>query len=91
VLYVGAPIDTTALITRLQAGDAGAAITVGLPPELVAAQAGRALDPMALAIVTPLVERAAFVHATNEAWAMLAALVALGLVGLPFLPPKAPS
>ena len=91
VLYGRAPIHAAALVTRLQAGDAGAAITVGLPPELVAAHAGRALDPMALAIVTPLVERAAFVQAMNEGWAMLAALIALGLSILPFLPAKAPS
>jgi MFS transporter, DHA2 family, multidrug resistance protein len=85
VLYGRAPMHAEALLMRLQAGDAGAAIAVGLPPELVAAQAGRALDAMALAIIRPLVEKAAFVHAVNESWGLLAALIVLGLVSLPFL------
>jgi MFS transporter, DHA2 family, multidrug resistance protein len=85
VLYGRAPMHAEALLMRLQTGDAGAAIAAGLPPELVAAQAGRALDAMALAIIRPLVEKAAFVVAVNESWGLLAALIVLDLVSLPFL------
>jgi len=74
------------LLERLKAGDAGAAATVGLPPELVAAQAGHAMDPLALQFIKPLVEKAAFVQAVDEAWTMLAVLMALGLLTLPFVP-----
>jgi MFS transporter, DHA2 family, multidrug resistance protein len=40
VLYGRAPVHAERLIERLKAGDAGAAGAIGLPPELVAAQAG---------------------------------------------------
>ena len=83
VLYGRAPVHAAALIERLKAGDAAAAAAIGLPPELVAAQAG-ALDAATLAFLTPLVEKAAFVAAVDEAWAMMAALVALALLAVPF-------
>src|SRR5829696_1017800 len=67
-----------------QGGDAGAAAAIGLPPELVAAQAG-APDPTALDFIFPLIEKAAFVEAIDEAWAMMAMLVALGLLTVPLL------
>jgi MFS transporter, DHA2 family, multidrug resistance protein len=86
VLYGRAPGHAEALLERLKAGDAGAAATVGLPPELVAAQAGHAMDPLALQFIKPLVEKAAFVQAVDEAWTMLAVLMALGLLTLPFVP-----
>jgi MFS transporter, DHA2 family, multidrug resistance protein len=86
VLYGRAPGHTEALMERLKAGDPGAASTVGLPPELVAAHAGRAIDPLALQFITPLVEKAAFVEAVDEVWMVLAAFMAFGLLTLPFVP-----
>ena len=83
VLYGRAPVHAAALIERLKAGDAAAAAAIGLPPDLVAAQAG-ALDAATLAFLAPLVEKAAFVAAVDEAWAMMAALVALALLAVPF-------
>jgi DHA2 family multidrug resistance protein len=85
VLYGRALMPAEELVSCLQVGGAGAAIAVGLPPGLVAVQGGRAVDPMALATVSPLVERVAFVRAMKEGWAMLAALMALGLISLPGL------
>ena len=58
------------------------AAAIGLPPELVATQAG-APDPTALAFINSLIEKAAFVDAIDEAWAMMAVLVALGLLTVP--------
>jgi DHA2 family multidrug resistance protein len=83
VLYGRAPIHAEALIQRLKAGDPAAAAAVGLPRELVAHQA-QSVDSATLAFLSPLVEKAAFVTAVDEAWAMVAALVALGLVIVPF-------
>ena len=83
MLYGRAPVHAAALIERLKAGDAAAAAAIGLPPDLVAAQAG-ALDAATLAFVAPLVDKAAFVAAVDEAWAMMAALVALALLAVPF-------
>jgi len=82
VLYGRTPKHAAALLTRLQSGDPSAAAAVGLPPELVAAQVGHAPDPANLDFINSLLNKAAFLQALNEAWMLLATLVAVGLVPL---------
>ncbi|MFG1463183.1 DHA2 family efflux MFS transporter permease subunit [Xanthobacter sp. DSM 24535] len=74
VLFTRVPIHAEALRQRLLAGDAGAAILVGLPPDLVQAPMQTPVSPDVEALVRPLVEKAALVLSINEAWAMLAVL-----------------
>jgi DHA2 family multidrug resistance protein len=91
VLYGRSPAHADALAARLQAGDPAAAAAVGLPPELVTAHAGRPPDDLVLSLAGPLIEKAAFVQAVDEAWAMLATLMALGLLAAAMsrlLPPE---
>ena len=49
------------------------------------------VDPSLLALVQPLVEKAGLVVSINEAWALLAALMALSLIGVFFIRPQRPS
>jgi DHA2 family multidrug resistance protein len=88
VLYGRSPIYAEALAGRLQAGDPAAAAVVGLPLDLVAAQVGHPPDAMVLSLIRPLVEKAAFMQAVDEAWTMLAVLMAVGLMALPFVLPR---
>jgi DHA2 family multidrug resistance protein len=78
ILALRAPDHAAGLIARLEAGDVTAAAAIGLPPELLA-MAGSA-DEAARAMVAPLVEKAAATAAFNEAWWLLGALAALGVV-----------
>jgi DHA2 family multidrug resistance protein len=79
IIFGRAPLHAHALVEGLRAGSPSAAVAVGLPPSLVAARAGQPLDPSISSLIGPLVERAAYVQALNEAWAFLAAVVVLGV------------
>ncbi|WP_188611532.1 DHA2 family efflux MFS transporter permease subunit [Chelatococcus reniformis] len=85
VIYGRAAAHGTAILERLRAGDAATAVAIGIPPEMLAAGADALDDPAALALVRPLIERAAFVETTNLAWALTAALTLLALVLVPFV------
>ena len=75
----------TALVTRLQAGDAGAARLVGLPTQMFRGQAMGPVDAMTKAIITPMVQRAALTQSLNESWLVLAGLFALSLFMVPMI------
>ena len=78
VIYTRAPIHSTDLSERLKASDARAAKTVGVPPDFFATGPG---DPGVLA---KLIEKAAFVEAINDAWALVALATLAALVCVPF-------
>ena len=85
LLYGRTPTIGRSLEQGLRSGDAGAATTVGLPPAVVAAQAGHPLTPGQAAIVTRLIGHAALTLATNEAWLLLALATVAPLPFLAFL------
>jgi DHA2 family multidrug resistance protein len=82
VIFGRAPLHADALVAGLRAGEPWAAVAVGLPPALVASRAGQPLDASTMSLVRPLVEKAAFVQAMNDAWALLSGLVALAVLCL---------
>ena len=83
VIYSRAPVHAEALVERLKAGDVEAARSIGLPAGLVTGQPVETITPEMEALVRPLIEKASLVSAINEAWAMLAGLMILGLLALP--------
>lgn len=84
VIYGRAPVHADAIMERLRAGDAATATFVGLPPGLVTGPLAGPPDPAALALLQPLVEKAAMVKSINEAWALVAALTFAALAVVPF-------
>jgi DHA2 family multidrug resistance protein len=85
VLYGRAPILGERLAARLEAGDAAAAATIGLAPELLLERPAE-IDPETEALLRSLVEKAGFAEAVNEAWALTAVLAALGLLMVACMP-----
>ncbi|MET1083437.1 MAG: DHA2 family efflux MFS transporter permease subunit [Burkholderiales bacterium] len=83
VIYSRAPVHAEALVERLKAGDVEAARSIGLPAGLVTGQPVETITPEMEALVRPLIEKVSLVSAINEAWAMLAGLMILGLLALP--------
>lgn len=84
VIYGRAAGHADRLVARLTAGDLEAARLIGLPPELLVARPPGPIDAATASFIAPLVERAGFVAAVNEAWAMLAIVTMLALAALPF-------
>ena len=90
VIYGRASIIAEEIGQRLKRGDVSVSPLVGIPPETVASAATRTIDAAVIETVRPLVERAGLVGAVNEAWAMLAAITALGLLVLPLIRSPSP-
>jgi DHA2 family multidrug resistance protein len=77
VIWTRAPHHAQALAERLLARDLSAARAVGIPESALTGPLPSPDDPDVQAFLRPLLERAGLVEATNEAWAMIAALVLL--------------
>ena len=73
----------TSLVTRLQAGDPGAAQLVGLPVRLFRNHAMGPVDPITRAMIEPMVRRAALTQSCNEAWLVLGLLFFAALLLVP--------
>ena len=84
VIYLRAPPLGAALMEKLQTGDAAAAAFVGIPAQMLADRPAGPLDPGAMALLQPLLEKAALAQAINEAWAMVAGLTVAALLCVPF-------
>ena len=66
------------------AGDIATAKFVGIPLKLFLDRSPGPLDPMTQMILTPMVERAAYTQAVNDAWALVAILTLAALLSVPF-------
>jgi DHA2 family multidrug resistance protein len=80
VIYSRAPEHARALVDRLSAGDPDAAKVLGVP---LASLADALIDPQKQAMLAALVDKQAFVAATNEAWTVVAALTLAAIVVVP--------
>jgi DHA2 family multidrug resistance protein len=81
VIYSRAPEHARTLIDRLATGDLDAMKTLGVAPDVV----GLALfDPGKRAMLAALVDKVAFVEATNDAWSLVAITTLAALAVVPF-------
>ncbi len=81
VIYTRAPEHAQNLINRLMSGDLDAAKTIGIPAEVFGPSL---LDPEKQAMLKALVEKASFVEAINEAWALIAVTTLVALFVVPW-------
>ncbi|MDR3528593.1 MAG: DHA2 family efflux MFS transporter permease subunit [Rhizomicrobium sp.] len=84
IIYGRAPVHATAIAHRLMAGDVATAKFVGIPLRLFEGRAPGPIDPVTQSLLEPMVNRAAFVAAMNDAWAVIAILTLGALITLPF-------
>ena len=91
VIYGRAEGHARKLADQLMAGSREAAEFVGLPLKFFNGVPLQDLDPSAIDIARPLVEKAGMVTAINEAWWMLAAFMALGVLALGLLLGRKPA
>jgi DHA2 family multidrug resistance protein len=81
VIYTRAPEHAQSLIDHLMAGDLNAAKTIGIPAE---AFGPSLLDPEKQAMLKALIDKASFVQAINEAWALVAVTTFIALFVVPW-------
>ncbi len=75
----------THLVAQLARGDARTAAFVGVPVGLLKGVDVAHADPADLALVKPVLERAAATVAFNEAWLLIGGLLLVSLLLIPFL------
>jgi DHA2 family multidrug resistance protein len=81
VIYTRAPEHAQTLVSRLTAGDPDAVKALGISPD---AFGPALLDPQKQALLAPLVHKAAFVEAINDAWTVIALTTLAALVVIPW-------
>jgi DHA2 family multidrug resistance protein len=89
ILHMRAPVHVDAIVARLQAGDPDTARFVGLPFDRFHNVPLAPIDEATKAFVRPLIERAGFAAACNDAWLCLGIFFVLSLAVLPLLCRKA--
>lgn len=89
IIYGRAPGHAQAIVRRLMEGDIATATFVGIPLTLFRDRTPGAVDAVTQSILEPMVNRAAFVEAVNDAWAVVALLTLAVLFSVPFARQKA--
>ena len=80
VIYTRAPEHAHALVSQLAAGDLDTARRLAIPNEILTSAL---FDPEKQAIVSSIINKAAFVEAINDAWALIALVTIIGLLIMP--------
>ncbi len=84
IINLRPPAIATHLLSSLEHGRAAVAAFVGIPLGMFGGNPADA-DPSDLTFVRPIIERAAATIAFNEAWFLVAAIIALSLLLVPLL------
>ena len=79
VIFSRSAIYGAAIEAQLRAGNVATAVGIGIPRDAFLEQLGQPPDEFTEAMVRPLVEKAALVHAINDAWLLIGLATALAL------------
>jgi DHA2 family multidrug resistance protein len=82
IIFSRSPHYAQSLVSELTSGNLDAARSIGASMDLLSAAL---VDPDKRAIVAALVQKSAFVKATNDAWAFVAAVTLIAMVSIPFV------
>ena len=79
VIFSRSAVYGAAIEAKLRAGNVATAVGIGIPRDAFLEQLGQPPDEFTEAMVRPLVEKAALVHAINDAWLMMGIVTALAI------------
>lgn len=68
------------IVAKLEKGDVATAVGIGIPRDAFLEQLGQPPDEFVQEMVRPLVEKAALVHAINDAWMVIGVLTAIAVL-----------
>ena len=80
IIFSRSTTHAAEIVARLRAGDVGTAVTIGIPRDSFLEQLGQPPDEFTQEMIHPLVERAALVHAINDAWLAIGLITAIAVV-----------
>ena len=80
VIFSRSATHSTDIVTQLKAGNVDTAIGIGIPRDAFMEQLGQPPDEFTQEIIRPLVEKAALVHAINDAWLVIGVVTALAVL-----------
>lgn len=80
IIFSRSAVYATAIAAQLRAGDIATAVGIGIPRDAFVEQLGQPPDQFTEEMVRPLVEKAALVHAINDAWLLIGILTALAML-----------
>ena len=79
-IFSRADIYSRTIANQLRAGNISVAESIGIPRDAFLEQLGEVPDEFTTEMVRPLVEKAALVHAINDAWMFIGVITALALI-----------
>ena len=88
IIFSRSPHYAQTLVSELTSGNLDAARSIGASMDLLSAAL---VDPEKRTVVAALVQKSAFVKATNDAWAFVAAVTFIATVSIPFVRRQAKS
>ena len=88
IIFSRSPQYAQTLVSELTSRNLDAARSIGASMDLLSAAL---VDPEKRAVVAALVQKSAFVKATNDAWAFVAAVTLIAMVSIPFVRRQAKS
>ena len=80
VIFSRSATYAASIAAQLRAGNVATAIGIGIPRDAFLEQLGQPPDEFTEEMVRPLVEKAALVHAINDAWLMIGTLTVLAII-----------
>ena len=91
VIFSRSAIYGAAIEAQLRAGNVATAVGIGIPRDAFLEQLGQPPDEFTEEMVRPLVEKAALVHAINDAWLLIGVATALAVVLLVWVKRASPN
>ena len=80
VIFSRSAAHASHIVAQLRAGDVTTAVGIGIPRAAFLEQLGQPPDEFTQEMVRPLVEKAALVHAINDAWLVIGGLTAIAVL-----------
>ena len=87
VIFSRSAVYAASIAAQLRAGNVATAVGIGIPRDAFLEQLGLPPDEFTEEMVRPLVEKAALVHAINDAWLLIGIITALAIVLLIWVKP----
>jgi MFS transporter, DHA2 family, multidrug resistance protein len=80
VIFSRSSVYAASIAAQLRAGDIATAVSIGIPRDAFVEQIGQPPDDFTTEMVRPLVEKAALVHAINDAWLLIGLICAFAML-----------
>ena len=80
VIFSRSAIYAAVIASQLRAGDVATAVGIGIPRDAFVEQLGQPPDSFTEEMVRPLVEKAALIHAINDAWLAIGMVCGLAML-----------